>query len=204
MRAAVVTSPGEIKVREVPLPHPGPGEVRVRVESCGVCASNLSPWAGAPWFEYPMKPGALGHEASGIIDALGEGVAGWRVGDRVAMLSYHAYAEFDLAAADAVIALPSELDGVPFPGEPLGCAMNIFARSGIAAGQTVAIVGSVFLARCSRNSPSGPERACWRLPAALSRSRLPATQVPRRSSRWKTTTRSSSACGNSPENVFAT
>ncbi|HYW10145.1 MAG TPA: zinc-binding dehydrogenase, partial [Longimicrobium sp.] len=78
-------------------------------------------------------------------DALGDGVTGVNVGERVAALSYKSYAEYDVAAADAVVPLPSALDGKPFPGEPLGCAMNIFRRSGIRAGQTVAIVGIGFL-----------------------------------------------------------
>ena len=68
-----------------------------------------------------------------------------RSGDRVAALSYHAYAEYDVADADAVVPLPDALAGQPFPGEPLGCAMNIFRRSEIAPGQTVAIVGIGFL-----------------------------------------------------------
>ena len=55
------------------------------------------------------------------------------------------YAEFDVADQGAVVRLPPELDGQPFPGEPLGCAMNIFRRCEIEAGQTVAIVGIGFL-----------------------------------------------------------
>src|SRR5207302_8057691 len=51
----------------------------------------------------------------------------------------------DVADADAVVPLPTSLDGVAMPGEPLGCAVNIFRRSGIEAGQTVAIVGIGFL-----------------------------------------------------------
>ncbi len=67
------------------------------------------------------------------------------VGDRVAALSYKAYAQYDIAAADAVVPLPASLDGRPFPGEPLGCAMNIFRRSAMEPGQTVAIIGVGFL-----------------------------------------------------------
>jgi threonine dehydrogenase-like Zn-dependent dehydrogenase len=63
----------------------------------------------------------------------------------VAALSYHAYAEFDIARADAVVPLPASLADAPFPGEPLGCAMNIFRRAEVTAGQTVAIVGIGFL-----------------------------------------------------------
>ncbi|MDN8878235.1 alcohol dehydrogenase catalytic domain-containing protein, partial [Staphylococcus aureus] len=81
--------------------------------------------------------GSLGHEGWGVVDALGDGVTGLKVGDRIAALSYKAYAEYDLAAADAVVRLPDSLAGQPFPGEPLGCAMNIFRRSDIRAGQDV-------------------------------------------------------------------
>lgn len=145
MRAAVVAAPGVIRVDEVALPEPGPGQVRVRLEGCGVCASNLTPWEGPEWMQFPTEPGGLGHEGWGVIDAVGEGVEGLAVGDRVAALSYHAYAEYDLAEAGAVVPLPPELAGKPFPGEPLGCAMNIFRRADIRAGQTVAIIGIGFL-----------------------------------------------------------
>jgi threonine dehydrogenase-like Zn-dependent dehydrogenase len=145
MRAAVVTGPGQMRIDDVARPEPGPGQVRLRLEGCGVCASNLTPWAGPDWMRFPTEPGALGHEGWGVVDALGQGVEGLLVGDRVAALSYKSYAEYDLADADAVIRLPDALAGKPFPGEPLGCAMNIFHRSEIEAGQTVAIVGIGFL-----------------------------------------------------------
>lgn len=145
MRAAVLAEPGRIAVSEPPLPQPGPGEVRLRLEGCGVCASNLEPWAGLPWLTYPGEAGGLGHEGWGRIDALGNDVRDLQVGDRVAALSYRSFAEYDLARADMVAVLPAALDGQPFPGEPLGCAFNIFRRSDIRAGQTVAIIGIGFL-----------------------------------------------------------
>jgi len=145
MRAAVLAGPGEIRTEEVALPTPGPGEVRVRLEGCGVCASNLTPWEGPEWMQFPTEPGALGHEGWGEIDAVGEGVAHLKVGDRVAALSHRSYAEYDIAEARAVVKLPESLKDQPFPGEPLGCAMNIFRRADIQAGQTVAIVGVGFL-----------------------------------------------------------
>jgi threonine dehydrogenase-like Zn-dependent dehydrogenase len=145
MRAAVVFQPSQIRLEEVAVPEPGPSEVRVRLEGCGVCASNLPPWEGRPWFQYPLEPGGLGHEGWGRIDAVGPELSGLSVGDRVALLSNHAYAEYDTAPADAVVPLPEALAARPFPGEPLGCAMNIFRRSEIGAGQTVAIVGIGFL-----------------------------------------------------------
>jgi threonine dehydrogenase-like Zn-dependent dehydrogenase len=145
MKAAVIASPGVATVEEAPIPEPAAGQVRVRLEGCGVCASNLSPWEGQPWFTYPMEPGALGHEGWGTIDAVGEGVSGLSQGDRVAMLSGHAYAQYDIADAQAVVKLPASLADMPFPGEPLGCAVNIFRRSGIKSGDKVAIVGIGFL-----------------------------------------------------------
>jgi threonine dehydrogenase-like Zn-dependent dehydrogenase len=145
MRAAVVVGPERSEVAEVPIPEPGPGEVRVRIEGCGVCASNVVPWEGPEWMRFPTEPGGLGHESWGIVDAVGPGVDGLMPGDRVVTLSQHAYAEYDIAGTGSVVRLPPALAGQPFPGEPLGCAMNILARSGIAPGQTVAIVGIGFL-----------------------------------------------------------
>jgi threonine dehydrogenase-like Zn-dependent dehydrogenase len=145
MRAAVISAPREVRLAEVERPDPGPGEVRVRLEGCGVCASNLAPWEGQPWFSYPMEPGSPGHEGWGRVDGVGSGVTDVREGDRVALLSSRAYAEFDVAPADSVVGLPRFLDEQPFPGEALGCAMNVVRRSDIAAGQTVAVIGIGFL-----------------------------------------------------------
>lgn len=145
MEAAVVSGPGILQVAQYPLSEPGPHQVRIRLEGCGVCASNLTPWAGPEWMQFPTEPGGLGHEGWGVIDRVGADVTHLSLGDRVAALSYHAYATHDIADADMVVRLPSQLDGQPFPGEPLGCAMNIFERCQIEAGQTVAVVGIGFL-----------------------------------------------------------
>ncbi|HET7307524.1 MAG TPA: alcohol dehydrogenase catalytic domain-containing protein, partial [Gammaproteobacteria bacterium] len=128
MRAAVLASPGRFEFTEIERPVPGPGEVRVRLQGCGVCASNLPAFEGRDWFNYPLPPGDLGHEGWGVVDACGDGVDGIEIGTRVAARSFHAYAEYDLADADAVVLLPAALDGLPFPGEAFGCAMNIFRR----------------------------------------------------------------------------
>ena len=145
MRAAVITAPGSAELRSLPTPDPGPGEVLVELEGCGLCGSDLPVWQGRPWFDYPREPGAPGHEGWGRIAAAGEGVRGLPVGTRVAAISYRSDADFDVAAADAVVTLPEELEGRPFPGEALGCAMNVAQRSGLHAGQTVAVVGVGFL-----------------------------------------------------------
>jgi len=93
-----------------------------------------------------MAPGTLGHEGWGRIDALGKDVHGFAVGERVAMVASNAYAQFTLASAKSLLRLPDAIGkDTDFPGEPLGCAMNIFQRSGIKQGDTVGIVGIGFL-----------------------------------------------------------
>lgn len=135
MRAAVIAGPGAVEIREVERPRPGAGEVLVQVEGCGLCGSNVPVWEGRPWFEYPLAPGAPGHEAWGRVVETGE---------RVAFLSDRALADFAIAAADQLVVVPPALDGVDVPGEPLGCVMNIWRRSDIRSDHTVAVVGAGF------------------------------------------------------------
>jgi threonine dehydrogenase-like Zn-dependent dehydrogenase len=145
MVASVIVEPGRVELESIPLPAPAPNEVRVKLEGCGVCASNIPPWEGREWFKYPMAPGALGHEGWGTVDAVGRDVKSIKEGDRVSMLSDHAYAQYDIAAEDRVVPVPRDFANDPFPGEPLGCAMNIFRRCGIEPGMNVAIIGIGFL-----------------------------------------------------------
>ncbi|MCB9160354.1 MAG: zinc-binding dehydrogenase [Caldilineaceae bacterium] len=145
MTAAVITAPQTLEFVEQPRPEPGPGEVRVRIRGCGVCASNLPVWAGREWFDYPQPAGAPGHEAWGVVEALGANVRDVAVGDPVALLSQHAYATHDVAPVADLLPLPPRLADVAFPAEPLACAVNAFARCAIEPGQTVAIVGIGFL-----------------------------------------------------------
>jgi threonine dehydrogenase-like Zn-dependent dehydrogenase len=134
-----------VEVETVDLRSPEAQEALVRLEGCGVCGSNLPTWQGRPWFKYPLEPGNPGHEGWGVIEAAGAALSGFAVGDRVALLSSHAYAQHDFARAEALVKLPPQLAGKPFPGEPLACAVNIFRRADIRAGQHVAIVGIGFL-----------------------------------------------------------
>jgi NADPH2:quinone reductase len=143
--AAVFSGPKNIQIVPISVPAPGPRQIRVKLDGCGVCGSNLPVWEGRSWFDYPFPPGAPGHEGWGRVEAVGAEVEHPAVGTRVAVLSHHAYAEYDLVDAAAAIPLPSILAGQFFPGEPLACAMNVFQRSGIKSGDTVAILGIGFL-----------------------------------------------------------
>ena len=94
---------------------------------------------------FPTEPGGLGHEGWGVVDAVGAGVEGLAPGQRVAILGQHGYASHDVVAAGQAVPLPPALDGLPFPGEAFGCAMNIFRRARIAGGERVAVIGVGFI-----------------------------------------------------------
>lgn len=141
MRAAVIAGPGRCELVTVDMPVPARDQVLVQVEGCGVCGSNLPRWEGRPWFTYPAEPGNPGHEGWGKVVATGGAVKDVAIGDRVAFLSEHAFAEYDVASA--FVKLPATLTDVP--GEPLGCVMNIWRRSDIQKNQNVAIIGIGFL-----------------------------------------------------------
>jgi threonine dehydrogenase-like Zn-dependent dehydrogenase len=135
MRAAVVSGPRRVTAVEERVPQAGPSQVLIRVEGCGVCGSSLPLWEGRDWFAYPAEPGAPGHEVWGRLED----------GRRVAALSYHGFAEWDVAREDEVVELPPELDGLPFPGEALACGVNVARRAGVFQGARVAVVGMGFL-----------------------------------------------------------
>src|SRR5207248_9360105 len=84
MRAAVYRGIDDVRVERVPIPEIGPGEALVRIDSCGVCGTDLKK------IHYGLQPPPriYGHEMAGTIAALGEGVADWRVGERVAVMHH--------------------------------------------------------------------------------------------------------------------
>jgi NADPH2:quinone reductase len=135
MAAAVVVAPGEARVEQVPIPKPGPHEALVRIEGCGVCASSIPLWQGRDWFSYPLEPGEPGHEGWGIVEA-----GALEPGTRVALLSHHAFAEYDVAPAEHCVPIDE-----PMPGEALACAVNVVRRGDVAEGTRVAVVGMGFL-----------------------------------------------------------
>jgi len=171
MRVAQVPAPEEpIEVVERAIPEPGPDEVRLAIEACGVCHSD-SFTREALWdrIEYPRVPG---HEIAGRIDAVGDAVSEWSVDDRVGV-GWHGshcfhcdpcrrgefidcvneevtgidtdggYAEYVLAPAHALAALPRGLD--PVHAAPLMCAgvstFNVLRKSEARLGDVAAIQG---------------------------------------------------------------
>lgn len=108
MKAVRVRAPGGAEVlvlEELPLPQPGPGQLRIRVEAVGVNFIEVYQRTGLYQVAMPMTPGT---EAAGVVDAVGEGVSAWRVGDRVcSMNAIGAYAEFALVPADRAVRIPA-------------------------------------------------------------------------------------------------
>src|SRR6266436_533765 len=115
-RAVQVTSPGKMKLVERPLIEPGPGRVRLRVEACGICHTDSITMDGLiPGIAYPRVPG---HEVVGRIDALGEGVSGWKIGQRVGVgfLGGHCGVCQSCRRGDFVTCTDQPISGVHYDG----------------------------------------------------------------------------------------
>jgi len=81
MKAARIMAPnGRIELVDIDIPEPGPGQVRIKVHACGVCHTDSMTVQGTLGNTFPRTPG---HEVAGEVDAIGDGVTVWRVGDRV-------------------------------------------------------------------------------------------------------------------------
>ena len=145
MEAAILQKPGNFIIKRVPMPVPSPEEVVFEVEGCGICASNIPVFEGRDWYTYPASAGNPGHETWGKVVFVGSEVKKLKKGDRIAALSHRGFALYDKVHAERAIKLPFELQMMEFPGEPLACAMNVFRRSDIRPGQTVAVTGVGFL-----------------------------------------------------------
>lgn len=142
--AAVIEGPGRVSSATIDIPTPSPGEVLIRVEGCGVCASNLPVWEGREWFAYPLDAGTPGHEPWGVIESADES-SGALAGERVAFLSDRGFASHAVVPVTSVVKIPDAIPTGPVPAEALACAMNIFRRSLIRPDHTVAIIGIGFL-----------------------------------------------------------
>ncbi|RXH57110.1 alcohol dehydrogenase [Granulicella sibirica] len=169
-KAVEVTSPGQFTAVERPLIDPGPGQVRIRVEACGVCHSDAATVLGQfPGLTYPRVPG---HEIVGRIDAIGPNVTRFQIGQRVGVGFFGGedgtcepcrrgdptqclhpiipgittdggYAEVVIAEARAAAIIPEEL--TPAEAAPLLCAgvttFNALRNAGLRSGDLVAIQG---------------------------------------------------------------
>ena len=102
--------PEVLEIVDLPDPHPGPGQVRIAVRAAGV---NPSDWKKREGLMDPELPQTIGHEAAGVVDELGEGVADAAVGDRVFGLSAEGAAQAELAVLSNYAPIPPSLD---FPG----------------------------------------------------------------------------------------
>src|ERR1700726_2142968 len=171
MKAAQVPKPGaDFEIVEREIPKPGAGEVRIKVQACGVCHSDVFTKEGQwPGIQYPRVPG---HEVVGLIDDLGTGVSEWKKGQRVGVgwhgghdgtcracrrgdfrncqnlkvpgISYDGgYEQFMVAPVEALVAMPESLGAAE--AAPLLCAgittYNAFRHSGAMPGDLVAVQG---------------------------------------------------------------
>jgi D-arabinose 1-dehydrogenase-like Zn-dependent alcohol dehydrogenase len=171
MKAAQVPKPGaDFEVVEREIPKPGTGEVRIKVQACGVCHSDVFTKEGEwPGIQYPRVPG---HEIAGVIDELGVGVAVWKKGQRIGVgwhggqdntcascrrgdfrncrnlkvpgISYDGgYQQYMVAPVEALAAMPEGLRDTE--AAPLLCAgittFNALRHSGAMPGDLVAVLG---------------------------------------------------------------
>jgi L-iditol 2-dehydrogenase len=81
MKALLLTDYKHLELADLPTPEPGPGEVLIRVAACGICGSDVHGYDGSSGRRIP--PLVMGHEAAGVIAAVGSGVSAFKLGDRV-------------------------------------------------------------------------------------------------------------------------
>ncbi|WP_312146038.1 NAD(P)H-quinone oxidoreductase [Brevundimonas sp.] len=134
-----------LRVAERPQPTPGPGEIRVRVRAAGVNRPDIVQRLG----HYPPPPGAsdvLGLEIAGEVEAVGQDVTRWRVGDRVcALLGGGGYADYAVVDARHALPMPDGLDFTQAAGLPetaFTVFANVFEGGGLKAGETLLIHGA--------------------------------------------------------------
>ncbi|CEJ12272.1 Phthiocerol synthesis polyketide synthase type I PpsC [bacterium YEK0313] len=147
MRHVAVTAPGGpdvLRLEEGPRPEPAPGEVLIRVIAAGVNRPDIRQREGA----YPPPPGAspiIGLEIAGEVVALGEGVTGWRIGDRAcALVAGGGYADYCTAPAPQCLPIPGDLSFVEAAALPetfFTVWVNVFERGGLTAGESILVHG---------------------------------------------------------------
>jgi L-iditol 2-dehydrogenase len=141
MRFALQVGPRRTRLRARPLPRPGSGEVLVRVEACGVCASELPAWRSPERIDAK----GLGHEPVGTVVSVGHGVSNLEVGDRVTGRFGPAFAEYAVATHETLVRVPAGVGYEAVLGEPMGCLVEAVRRMRLRPADRVAIVGLGFM-----------------------------------------------------------
>ena len=133
--------PEVLEIVDLPDPHPGPGQVRIAVRAAGV---NPSDWKKRRGLMDPELPQTLGHEAAGVVDELGEGVADVAVGDRVFGLSAEGAAQAELAVLSHYAPVPPSLDlpGAAALPTAVETAWRALDQLGVASGSTLLVNGA--------------------------------------------------------------
>ncbi len=118
-------------------------EILIKVTACGICSGDVFVYQNRDTMakDYPR----LGHEASGVIAAVGNDVQSFAVGDSVTTFGVPAYAEYLVTTPDTTVKLPSEVDLVYALGEAVACCVHAGNRFGTQPGDRVAIIGSGFM-----------------------------------------------------------
>jgi NADPH2:quinone reductase len=147
-RAMMITKPGGPEVLQpvdLPVAEPGAGELRVRVRACGVGATDLTMLAGDYAFA-PKIPFVGGYEIAGIVEALGGGVTGFHVGQRVAALTVHGgFAERLVRGAEHFVPIPDQVSDVEAAAVILNhvSAWQMIHRAArVQAGQSALVTGA--------------------------------------------------------------
>ncbi|MBU2548441.1 MAG: zinc-binding dehydrogenase [Proteobacteria bacterium] len=138
MKKAVFYGIRDLRVEEVESPRPGPGEVKVRVRYCGICGSDLHEYLHGL---FPVSP--FGHEVSGEVVELGQGVDDYGIGDRVAVFAKDGYAEYMTASREALLRLPDDMSwerGAVV--EPLSGAAYAIGRGRVQPSDQVLVTGA--------------------------------------------------------------
>lgn len=157
MKILQVTSPKTFEISDAPIPEPGPGQVRMRINAVTTCPQwdlhlrHNDPMFVGHKFHYPYTPGQPGHEATGVIDALGPNVTGLSVGDRVSAWrdAGHdvpgCYAQFVVHRAENVIRVPDDVPDEAVASIELAMCMatvfRMFREMDVIRGKCIGITG---------------------------------------------------------------
>jgi (R,R)-butanediol dehydrogenase / meso-butanediol dehydrogenase / diacetyl reductase len=143
--AQVLVGPGEFELREIEVPPPGPGQVRMRVHGCGICGSDKV-------LAQVSAPGTvLGHEVVAEVESCGPGVTNWRPGDRAIPIGDElgmsekrgGFSEWIVIAADVCVRVPASVPSrQAVIAEPIGNGLHFVRRSRLQLGQRVAVLGA--------------------------------------------------------------